>query len=197
MDVQPDIEGLVGCYAFLLDGKYNDFSFSFLHHNSYSIDLNDTSLTSSTSSTQSTSSQSTSDTLDTSDIPDTSNIPDTSDFLIDLLGNMVIHVKESLVHLLKLSEDISLQDSTKELSLLVAGGIKQDNDRVRLAFQLLQHQLNSDVIDKFSPDSDELFLCKQLNFKTTIISAISYLLPSSIEYQAAEKTKKLNYEILT
>jgi hypothetical protein len=61
-----------------------------------------------------------------------------------------------------------LKDTTNDLSLLVAGGIKQDTDRVRVAFELLQHELNTDVIDKLLPDSDELFMCQQLNFKTTI-----------------------------
>ena len=77
----------------------------------------------------------------------------------------------------------------KDLSLLVAGGIKQSTDYVRLAFELLQYELNTDVIDKLSSAADELFLCQQLNFKTTIVSSITYLLPSSVEYQAAKKSK--------
>ncbi|CAF4145001.1 unnamed protein product, partial [Rotaria sordida] len=111
----------------------------------------------------------------------------TASILISLIEDLVKNIRKSLKREPDSSEEIILKGTTSNLSLLVCGGVKQDPDHIRLAFQLLQHQLSHDVIDNFAPNSDELYLCQELNFRTTIISSVSYLLPDSIEDMAADK----------
>lgn len=150
-------EGLVGCYAFLIDGHYNQLPFCFLYHCAFSTN------------------------------PDTTS--SISDILIAWIEELVEDIKNSSLAKLVSSAEITLKDNINNLSLFICGGIKQQCDHIRLAFQLLQRQLDGDLIDKFKSDSDEFYLCQELNLKTTIVSAVSYLLPDSIEDMAADEGK--------
>jgi len=96
-------------------------------------------------------------------------------------------IKRSLKKQSGSSEEILLRNTTSDLSLIICGGIKQHSDYIRLVFQLLQHPLSPHVINNLNSNSDELCPCQKLTFRTTIISAVSYLLPDSIEDVTAEK----------
>ncbi len=87
---------MVGCYAFLVDGKYNGSSWCFLHHNPYSIVVDRTSSS-------------------------TSAIPNTSTCLINLIKNLVEDIKTS-ARVSGSSENIILKDTINDLKLFVAGG---------------------------------------------------------------------------
>ena len=83
------------------------------------------------------------------------------------------------------SKPIKLENMSN-ISLFICGGIQQEPDYVRLAFALLQQPLDPEVIKLFpASSSPELLLCLKLNYRTTIITAVSFLLPDEVEDMAA------------
>lgn len=112
--------------------------------------------------------------------------PNTSLKLDEILCNL----KVSLNNTLQSKKIILNESSIFNLSLFVGGSLQATPDFVRMAFSLLQNQLDLAVKNKFEPNSEELFICQQLNYRTTIIDAIRYLLLDDVEDYAAKKDEE-------
>ena len=112
---------------------------------------------------------------------------DTSSTLAEILLSLMNDLVKSIMYNLQLTFRSKTIDFKKisNISLFICGGIQQEPDYVRLAFALLQQPLDPEVIKLFPASSPELFLCLQLNYRTTIITAVSFLLPDEVEDMAA------------
>jgi hypothetical protein len=116
--------------------------------------------------------------------------------LLSLINDLVSDIKSTLKKLVQPEQYIIIKDSLSNLSLFVGGGIQQTPDFVRLGFSLLQNQLDLAVINSFPPNSEELYVCQQLNYRTTIIDAVGYLMSEEHEELIAKKSKQSNIKIV-
>jgi hypothetical protein len=118
------------------------------------------------------------------------------EILFSSIKDLVSDIKSTLKKILKLEQAIIRKDFLSNLSLFVGGGIQQTPDFVRLGFSLLQNQLDLAVINSFPPNSEELYVCQQLNYRTTIIDAVGYLMSEEHEELIAKKSKQSNIKIV-
>jgi hypothetical protein len=94
--------------------------------------------------------------------------------------------EELLIFLLtKLSDDVidklqipSLsknENKISNLTLLIRGGAKEENDLTRASFSLLNKKIDMDLVEELTDDPNVIHICKELLNSVIVIRSITYL----------------------